>query len=75
MPFRKGVVRAAGLSLLGAGFIATAIVYTWQWTHSSRWTLVASAVAGGILKGLETQRKHRRNMLPIHVRYPGSTAV
>lgn len=75
MPFRAGVVRSAALSLLGAGFVAAAIVQAWQWTHSAIWALAASAAAGGILKGLEAQRNHRRRMLPVYVRYPGSTAV
>lgn len=75
MPFRPGVVHSAALSLLGAAFVAAAIVQAWLWTHSAMWALAASVAAGSVMKGLEAQRHHRRQMLPVYVRYPGSTAV
>ena len=75
MPFRQDVVRQTALSLLGAAFVAAAIVQAWLWTHSAMWALAASMAAGSIMKGLEVQRNHRRRMLPVYMRYPGSTAV
>lgn len=75
MPFRRGVVRSATTTLIGAAWVATAVVYTWQTTESPVWTLMASLCAGAVLTGLDAQRAHRRQQLPVQIRFPGSTAI
>jgi len=75
MPFRKNAVRTAAHSLIGGTFIITTLLYTWKHTRSPGWTLITAAAAVAVLKALETQRAHRRRTLPVHIRYPGSTAV
>lgn len=75
MPFRRGVVQSAATTLLGAAWVAIAVVCTWRSTESPMWTLAASIGAGAVLTGLDAQRAHRRRQLPVYVRFPGSTAV
>ena len=68
MPFRKHAIRTAALALVWV--VATA--GTWQATHSPTWTLVAAALC----RYLDAQCGHQSDaLLPVHMRYPGSTAV
>ena len=78
MPIRKGVVPAMLLSVIGAAFSALCIVWTWQATHSPAWATAAALVSGLVLRVLDAHRAQRRRnyySLPVHVKYPGSTAV
>lgn len=64
---------ALGTALL----VAVTVVKTYQYTHSTVYTLITSVTVGSLIRALEACRNSRRtqHLLPVLQRYPGSTAV
>jgi hypothetical protein len=77
MPFRKDIVQATAQSLFDAGAIALAVVLAWKHTHSALATMLASALATGAVRAIDRKRSKwtKDSLLPVRMRYPGSTAV
>jgi hypothetical protein len=64
---------ALGTALL----VAVTVVKTFQYTHSTVYTLITAVAVGSLIRTLEVCRNTRRtqHLLPVLQRYPGSTAV
>ena len=77
MPFRKDIVQTTAQSLCDAGAIALAAVHAWKYTHSAVATMLVSVLATGAVRAVDRKRRKFRtdSLLPVRVRYPGSTAV
>lgn len=77
MPVPRGAIREVAVVLASAAALAVSIASAWHMTHSKAHTVLAGGCFGILLYLLDRQRALRRRqlMLPVHVRYPGSTAL
>ena len=78
----RGAVREVAVVLAGSLAVALVVSCTWHYTRSKQQTLAAGVASVVLACVMDKQRAYRRRQrlkhmydLPIHVKFPGSTAL